>query len=167
MRKNIGRKSWFYPLPILVVGTYDEDGTPNAANAFYGALYRSDMIEVSVSHSGSAFKNILQNKAFTVNFADAKSEDEKRGDKHVSKEKNVSNRLKPSEKRQKRDWTAIQSKFVNAPAFEEFPVAWECVLTKVTEDGNVVGILKNISANEEVLNEKGTVSTEKFKKYGI
>ena len=24
MRKNFGTKSWFYPLPVLVIGTYDE-----------------------------------------------------------------------------------------------------------------------------------------------
>lgn len=143
MRRNIGRKSWFYPLPILVVGTYNEDGTPNAINALYGTLCRSDMIELSISHNGSAFQNILEKKAFTVNFADA------------------SDRVK------KRNWTAIQSEFVNAPAFEEFPVAWECVLKRVTENGNIIGALKNISADENVLNEKGIVSTEKFKKCGI
>lgn len=27
MRKNYGTKSWFYPLPVLIIGTYNEDGT--------------------------------------------------------------------------------------------------------------------------------------------
>ena len=172
MRKNIGRKSWFYPLPILVIGTYDGDGTPNAVNAFYGTLCRSDMIELSISHNGSAFKNILENKAFTVNFADAKNVDKKREDKDKRFSKEEKERSKFVEKSgsckiRKRNWTAIQSKFVNAPAFEEFPVTWECVLSRVTENGNVIGSLKNISADENVLNEKGVVSTEKFKKCGI
>ena len=30
MRKNFGNKSWFYPLPVLVIGTYDENGNPDA-----------------------------------------------------------------------------------------------------------------------------------------
>ena len=29
MRKNFGTKSWFYPLPVLVIGTYDENGNPS------------------------------------------------------------------------------------------------------------------------------------------
>lgn len=29
MRKNFGTKSWFYPLPVLVIGTYDENGNPD------------------------------------------------------------------------------------------------------------------------------------------
>ena len=33
MRKNFGTKSWFYPLPVLVIGTYDENGYPDAMNA--------------------------------------------------------------------------------------------------------------------------------------
>ncbi|MBS7217051.1 MAG: hypothetical protein KH032_07365 [[Clostridium] spiroforme] len=26
MRKNFGVKPWFYPLPVLIVGSYDENG---------------------------------------------------------------------------------------------------------------------------------------------
>ncbi len=172
MRKNIGRKSWFYPLPIHVVGTYNEDGTPNAINALYGTLCRSDMIELSISHNGSAFQNILEKKAFTVNFADAKNADVSKADEHKrlpkkEKEKTSSGEMNASDQVRKRNWTAIQSKFVDAPAFEEFPVTWECVLKQVTENGNIIGTLKNISANEDVLDEKGIVSTEKFKKCGI
>lgn len=27
MRKNLGVNPWFYPLPVLIIGTYDENGT--------------------------------------------------------------------------------------------------------------------------------------------
>ena len=37
MRKNFGTKSWFYPLPVLVIGTYDENGNPDAMNAAWEA----------------------------------------------------------------------------------------------------------------------------------
>ncbi len=30
MRKNFGAKAMLYPMPVLIIGTYDEDGTPNA-----------------------------------------------------------------------------------------------------------------------------------------
>ena len=29
MRKNLKAKAYFYPLPVLVIGTYDENGTPS------------------------------------------------------------------------------------------------------------------------------------------
>ena len=28
MRRDLGRKPWFYPLPVLIIGTYDENGVP-------------------------------------------------------------------------------------------------------------------------------------------
>ena len=28
MRKNFGPKTWLYPMPVLIVGTYDENGAP-------------------------------------------------------------------------------------------------------------------------------------------
>ena len=33
MRKNSGPKPWLYPMPVLIIGTYDENGVPNAMNA--------------------------------------------------------------------------------------------------------------------------------------
>lgn len=39
MRKNFGAKTWLYPMPVLIVGTYDEGGVPNAMNAAWGGIY--------------------------------------------------------------------------------------------------------------------------------
>lgn len=38
MRKNFGAKIWLYPMPVLIVGTYDEAGVPNAMNAAWGGI---------------------------------------------------------------------------------------------------------------------------------
>ena len=52
---------------------------------------------------------------------------------------------------------------MNAPLFEELPVTWECEFVRLTEEGNVLGRLVNISVREDVLAEDGTVNMEKFK----
>lgn len=44
MRRNIGKKPWFYPLPVLIIGACDENGVPDAMNAAYGGLCTSNMI---------------------------------------------------------------------------------------------------------------------------
>ena len=36
MRKNFGAKAILYPMPVLIIGTYDENGKPNAMNAAWG-----------------------------------------------------------------------------------------------------------------------------------
>ena len=30
--KSFGPKSWMLPLPVLIIGTYDKNGKPNAMN---------------------------------------------------------------------------------------------------------------------------------------
>ena len=29
MRRNIGKKPWLYPLPVLIIGTYGANGKPD------------------------------------------------------------------------------------------------------------------------------------------
>ena len=70
MRKNFGVKSWFYPLPVLIIGTYNEDGTPNAMNAAWGGLYDADKVVLCLSAGHKTTKNIKAKGAFTVAFAD-------------------------------------------------------------------------------------------------
>lgn len=33
MRKDFGAKAMLYPMPVLIIGTYDENGVPDAMNA--------------------------------------------------------------------------------------------------------------------------------------
>lgn len=38
MKKNFGAKPMLYPMPVLIIGTYDEKGVPNAMNAAWGEI---------------------------------------------------------------------------------------------------------------------------------
>ena len=38
MRKNFGAKPWTYPQPVFIIGSYDEEGNPNAMNAAWGGI---------------------------------------------------------------------------------------------------------------------------------
>ena len=33
MRKNFGAKAMLYPMPVLIIGSYDENNIPDAMNA--------------------------------------------------------------------------------------------------------------------------------------
>ncbi len=71
MRKNFGSKPWFYPLPVLIIGTYNEDNTADAMNAAWGGLYDADKVVLCLSAGHKTTANIKARKAFTVSFADA------------------------------------------------------------------------------------------------
>ena len=47
MKKELKGDMLFMPLPVLMIGTYDENGVPNLMNAAWGT--RSDYHEVYIS----------------------------------------------------------------------------------------------------------------------
>ena len=38
--KNFKPSAWLLPQPVLIIGTYNADGTPNAMNAAWGGQCR-------------------------------------------------------------------------------------------------------------------------------
>ena len=157
MRRDLGRKPWFYPLPVLIIGTYDENGVPDAMNAAYGGLYNSGMIEFSIGHGRKTFQNIQASKAFTVSFADRA---------HLTEADYVglvSGHTTP-DKIARAGLTPVRSAFVDAPLFEEFPLTLECQVVE-RSDGpggvRIVGLVVNMSADEAILGEDGLVDADK------
>lgn len=73
MRKNFGMKTWLYPMPVMIIGTYDENGVPNAMNAAWGGIYDTNQIMVCLADSHKTTENIKKSGAFTVSFATKKT----------------------------------------------------------------------------------------------
>ena len=71
MRKNFGAKAILYPMPVLIIGTYDEDGKPNAMNAAWGGISEETQISICVDDGHKTAKNVVKTGAFTVSIADA------------------------------------------------------------------------------------------------
>ena len=156
MRKNFGSKPWLYPQPVLIIATYNEDGTADAMNAAWGGLYQGDQVVLCLSAGHKTTANIKARGAFTVSFADAA---------HVVPADYVgmvSANTQPN-KLEKAGFHVTKSEFVDAPLIDELPVALECKLLKTNEDGNVIGQIINVSADERVLGEDGSIDFAKFR----
>lgn len=154
MRKNFGKKSWVFPCPVLIISTYDENGCPDAMNAAWGGIYDTNQVMLCLSDDHKTAKNILLKKAFTVSFADAAHVVEADYVGIVSAN-DVPNKL------EKCGLHTAKSEFVDAPLLTDFPLAIECVLSHVNEDGIIVGNIVNVSADESVLDDKGNVDIGK------
>ena len=63
MRKNLGAKEWLYPMPVLIIGSYDADGNPDAMNAAWGGIGDTKQIFLCLSPEHKTVKNILLKKA--------------------------------------------------------------------------------------------------------
>lgn len=156
MRKDFGVKPWFYPLPVLIIASYDENGKADAMNAAWGGIYDSDKIVLCLSAGHKTTNNIKEKGAFTISFADAD---------HVAACDYVGivsgNTVR--DKIEKAGFTTIKSAFVDAPIICELPMALECRLIKVNEDGNLIGQIVNISVDECILGKDGLIDVQKLK----
>lgn len=156
MRKNFGPKTALYPMPVLIIGSYDENGKANAMNAAWGGIVDTGLIGICLSEDHRTTKNILKTGAFTVSMADA---DNVVPADYVGL---VSGDKEP-EKMEKAGWHCTKSEFVNAPIIEELPMALECELVSYdTELGLMIGKILNICAEERILTE-GQIDLNKFR----
>jgi len=155
MRKNFGAKTWLYPMPVLIVGTYDENGTPDAMNAAWGGIYDTDQVMVCLADDHKTTENIKKTGAFTVSFATAQTVIPCDYVGIVS-----ANRV--PDKFARAGFHAQRSEYVNAPIIQELPMTVECKLLKFNEDGICVGEIVNVSADESILDEAGKIDVEKL-----
>ncbi len=147
MRKNFGSQHWLFPQPVLMIATYNEDGTPDIMNAAWGGISDSDEISISISNTHKTAKNLLKRGAFTVSVATA---DQVAACDYVGL---VSGNKVP-DKFARAGFHAVKSEFVDAPLVEELPMALECrVRSYDTETDILRGEIVNVCADETILTD--------------
>ena len=156
MRKNFGAKSWLYPMPVLIIGTYDETGTPDAMNAAWGMISDTDKVNICLDASHKTVKNILVKKDFTVSMADAKNV-------IAADYVGIVSGNDVPDKVSKTGWHVTKSEFVDAPIFEELPMTLECKMLSYDEEAELMtGEIVNICVDESILGEDGKIDLTKF-----
>ena len=156
MRKNFGAKAMCYPMPVFIIGTYNEDETPNAMNAAWGGISEETEITICVDSGHKTAENLLARKAFTVSMATAET-------LAACDYVGIVSGNKEPDKFAKAGFHATRSQFVDAPLIDELPMALECeVLSYDTETCRLVGRIVNVCADESVLGENGKVDVAKL-----
>ena len=144
MRKNINTTEGIFPMPVLMISTYNEDGTINVMNAAWGTMYDINHVLLNLTETHKTVKNIKERKAFTVSIADSKHVKEADYFGVVSGN-NISNKFDKS------GLTATKSEHVDAPIINEFPLCLECEFIEYNDYG-VLGKVVNTTADESVMN---------------
>lgn len=145
MRKNFGSKPMLYPMPVLIIATYGEDGTPNAMNAAWGGISEADEIAICVSDDHKTTENLLARGAFTVSMAteDFVAECDYVG---IASGNKVKNKLEIC------GFHTQRSELVDAPIITELPMTLECrVRSYDKQTCRLVGEIVNVCADESVL----------------
>ena len=109
-------------MPVLIIGTYDENGIPDAMNAAWGGIYDYNQIMICLG-AHQTTENIKKNKAFTVSFATVETVT---ASDYVGI---VSQKQEPN-KIAKSGLIPEKASKVNAPIFTNYPLVLECELTQ-------------------------------------
>ena len=152
-RVDFGAKPLLLPMPVLIIGTYDENGVPNAMNAAWGTI--TDFQEITISLAPhKTTENFAITGAFTVSMA---TEDTVTVCDYVGivSANDVPNKF------EKAGFHATKSEKVNAPLIDELPMALECKV-KSYEDDILIGEIVNVTADESVVTD-GKIDIKKLK----
>jgi flavin reductase (DIM6/NTAB) family NADH-FMN oxidoreductase RutF len=160
MMKSLGAKTLIYPAPVLVVGTYNKNGTPNVMTAAWGGICCSQppCVAVSLRKVTHSHANILEREAFTISIP---------SEKHV-KEADYFGLVsgKTTEKFAATKLTPVKSKLVDAPYVKEFLLVMECRLVHVAELGlhtQFVGEVIDAKADDSIIGDHGAIDVKKLK----
>ncbi len=147
MRKKLNITEGIYPMPVLMVATYNADGSVDVMNAAWGTMQERGNVALNLTESHKTVQNIKERGAFTVSIADAA---------HVVEADYfgvVSSNNEPN-KFEKSGLTAEKSELVDAPVIQEFPICLECefIEYQTNEFGlGVIGKVVNVTADEKVM----------------
>ena len=152
-RIDFGVKPVMYPMPVLIIATYDDNGVPNAMNAAWGII--TDMNEISISMGDhKTTDNLAKTGAFTVSMA---TEEYVTACDYVG----VESARKVPDKFARAGFHATKCEKVNAPLIDELPMALECKL-KSLDNGILIGEIVNVNADESILTD-GKIDPKKLK----
>lgn len=155
MRHNFGPKPLLYPMPVFIIATYGEDGTPNAMNAAWGGMADTEIIGICLGDHRTT-RNIFARKAFTVSMADAENV-------VAADYVGIVSGDKVPDKLAKTGWHTTKSEFVDAPLIDELPMALECEFLSYDENtGLLLGRIVNVCAEERILTD-GRIDLTKFR----
>ena len=69
MRTKLKITEGIFPMPVLMVATYNEDGSVNVMNAAWGTMQERDSVVLNLTETHKTVQNIKARGVFTVSIA--------------------------------------------------------------------------------------------------
>jgi flavin reductase (DIM6/NTAB) family NADH-FMN oxidoreductase RutF len=137
MKKQIKTTEAIFPMPVLLISTFNDDGSVDVMNAAWGTMLDRDMVALNLTETHTTVKNIKARKGFVVHIADAKHvvEADWFGCVHGEKE---------PDKFKKTGFTYEKSALVYAPIINELPVALECEFVEYQNGATGIGVIGKV-----------------------
>lgn len=157
-KKDLGVKPYTFPMPTLMIGTYNEDDSVDVMMMAWGGVCAEDMVALNLEADHKTVANLRKRKAFTLAVPSAETLKESDYFGLVSGNK-VENKFEKS------GLHAVKSDKVDAPIITEYPLTMECTVEKFEDEPyglRILGRIVNTQADESVLDELGRVDAGKL-----
>ena len=137
MKQKINTTEAIFPMPVLLVATYNEVGTIDVMNAAWGTMLDRNRVALNLTETHKTVENIKRRKGFTVHIADAA---------HVVEADFFGVVSGHSEKNKfaKSGLTAVKSSLVDAPVINELPIALECEFIEYQSGDTGLGVIGRV-----------------------
>ena len=156
--KDFGVKPYLFPMPVYMIGTYNEDDTVDSMAMAWGGICAENMVALNLEEDHKTVANLRARGAFTlaVPGRDTIVESDYMG---------LVSSNKVADKFAKTGLHAVQSSRVDAPVILEYPLTLECRVVEMQEQPyglRVLGEIVNVLADEKILGEDGKIDVGKI-----
>ena len=137
MKQEIKITEAIFPMPVLMISTFNEDGSVDVMNAAWGTMLERDCVALNLTETHKTVQNIKARKGFVVHIADAK---------HVVEADyfGIASGNTEKEKFAKSGMTYTKSDLVDAPVINEFPIAMECEFIEYQSEETGIGVIGKV-----------------------
>lgn len=137
MKIQIKTTEAIFPMPVLLISTFNEDGSVDVMNAAWGTMLERDKVALNLTETHKTVENIKARKGFVIHIADAK---------HVAQADyfGVVSGYKEPDKFAKSGMTFTKSELIDAPIINEFPIAIECEFIEYQSDDTGMGVIGKV-----------------------
>ena len=156
--KDFGVQPYLFPMPVYMIGTYNEDDTVDSMAMAWGGICAENMVALNLEEDHKTVANLKARGAFTLSVPgiDTLVESDFMGTASANK---------VPDKFERTGLHAVKSSRVDAPIITEYPLTLECKVVEIQQQPyglRVLGEIVNVLADEKVLDEKGKIDSGKL-----
>lgn len=157
MKVKVKELGGIFPMPVLMVGSYNEDGSVNVMTAAWGTMQKSNCVMLKLTETHKTVENIKERKAFTLGISD---------EEHLVEADyfGIESGNQNPNKFENSGLTSTKSETVDAPIINEIPVCIECKFVEYQPGewgAGLIGEVVNIIADEDVIAD-GNIDVSKI-----
>jgi len=161
-KKNLKMRVVVAPTPAVIAAAYDENGKADACTlAFYSPISHVPpcvVIGINATQKRKTLKSILSSGVFSIGYP---STDQVKEADYIGVDSGYD-----TDKLANIGYTVTEGQTVHVPVIDQMKLSLECKVVHTVTVGShmqITGEIKNIQADEEILDEKGRVILERLK----